>query len=133
MNDSIRSLTRILAASLLVAAPAVVLAQTGGDLARTYPTVTPRSALVMPSAAQQTAINAIHELVRDAGKPAWDWTAPAKDEALIAKVTSHAEEKLRAAYQLRNKQARTQACREAYAGVMDSLKAEGVEIGRAHV
>jgi len=73
------------------------------------------------------AINAIHELVRDAGKPAWDWTAPAKDEALIAKVTAHAEEKLRAAYQLRNKQARTQACREAYAGVMDSLKAEGVE------
>jgi len=73
------------------------------------------------------AINAIHELVRDAGKPAWDWTAPAKDEALIAKVTAHAEEKLRAAYQLRNKQARTQACREAYAGVMESLKAEGVE------
>ena len=73
------------------------------------------------------AINAIHELVRDAGKPAWDWTAPVKDEALIAKVTAHAEEKLRAAYQLRNKQARTQACREAYAGVMDSLKAEGVE------
>ncbi len=73
------------------------------------------------------AINAIHELVRDAGKPAWNWTAPAKDEALIAKVTAHAEEKLRAAYQLRNKQARTQACREAYAGVMDSLKAEGVE------
>ncbi len=73
------------------------------------------------------AINAIHELVRDAGKPAWNWTAPAKDEALIAKVTAHAEEKLRAAYQLRNKQARTQACREAYAAVMDSLKAEGVE------
>jgi polyribonucleotide nucleotidyltransferase len=32
------------------------------------------------------AINAIHELVRDAGKPVWDWKAPAKDEALIAKV-----------------------------------------------
>ncbi|MEQ1808271.1 MAG: polyribonucleotide nucleotidyltransferase, partial [Burkholderiaceae bacterium] len=27
------------------------------------------------------AINAIHDLVRDAGKPAWDWAAPAKDEA----------------------------------------------------
>jgi polyribonucleotide nucleotidyltransferase len=34
------------------------------------------------------AINAIHELVRDAGKPVWDWQAPAKDEALIAKVTA---------------------------------------------
>jgi polyribonucleotide nucleotidyltransferase len=79
------------------------------------------------------AINAIHELVRDAGKPAWNWTAPAKDEALIAKVTAHAEEKLRAAYQLRNKQARTQACREAYAAVMESLKAEGVEFDAVKV
>jgi polyribonucleotide nucleotidyltransferase len=34
----------------------------------------------------KVAINAIHELVRDAGKPAWDWKAPAKDEPLIAKV-----------------------------------------------
>ena len=38
------------------------------------------------------AINAIHELVRDAGKPAWDWAAPAKDEAFIAKVNALAEE-----------------------------------------
>ena len=68
------------------------------------------------------AINAIHELVRDAGKPVWDWQAPAKDEPLIAKVNALAEEKLRAAYQIRNKQARTQACREAYAVVMADLK-----------
>ena len=71
------------------------------------------------------AINAIHELVRDAGKPVWDWKAPAKDEALIAKVGALAGEKLAAAYQIRNKQARTQACRSAYAGVMSALKAEG--------
>ena len=73
------------------------------------------------------AINAIHELVRDAGKPAWDWQPPAKDEALIAKVTALAEDKLRAAYQIRNKQARTHACREAYAVVMADLKEAGVE------
>ncbi|WP_296873486.1 polyribonucleotide nucleotidyltransferase [Tibeticola sp.] len=72
------------------------------------------------------AINAIHELVRDAGKPAWDWTPPARDEALIAKVTALAEDKLRAAYQIRNKQSRTQACREAYAAVKADLTAEGV-------
>ena len=71
------------------------------------------------------AINAIHELVRDAGKPVWDWKAPAKDEALIAKVQALAGDKLRAAYQIRNKQARTQACRSAYADVMAALKAEG--------
>lgn len=73
------------------------------------------------------AINAIHELVRDAGKPAWDWQPEPKDEALIAKVTELAEAPLRAAYQNRNKQVRTQACREAYAAVKDALTEQGVE------
>jgi polyribonucleotide nucleotidyltransferase len=72
------------------------------------------------------AINAINELVRDAGKPAWDWKAPAKDEPLIAKVGAIANDKLAAAYQIRNKQARTRACREAYAVVMADLKLDGV-------
>ena len=72
------------------------------------------------------AINAIHELVRDAGKPVWDWKAPAKDADLIAKIDALAKDKLVAAYQIRNKQARTQACRAAYADVMAALKAEGV-------
>ena len=71
------------------------------------------------------AVNAIHDLVRDAGKPMWDWKAPAKDEALIAKIDVLAKDKLVAAYQIRNKQARTQACRSAYSDVMSALKAEG--------
>jgi len=71
------------------------------------------------------AVNAIHDLVRDAGKPMWDWKAPAKDEALIAKIDVLAKGKLVAAYQIRNKQARTQACRSAYSDVMAALKAEG--------
>jgi len=79
------------------------------------------------------AINAIHELVRDAGKPVWDWSAPAKDESLIAKVGELADDKLRAAYQIRNKQARTQACREAYAQVMEGLKAAGIEFDSVKV
>ena len=73
------------------------------------------------------AIAAINDLVREAGKPEWDWQAPAKDEDFIAKVSALGEEKLRAAYQIRSKQARTQACRDAYAAVMGGLKAEGVE------
>mgnify|MGYP003330506053 CR=1 FL=1 len=81
----------------------------------------------------KVAINAIHELVRDAGKPVWDWQPPAKDEPLIAKVSALGEEKLRAAYQIRNKQARTQACREAYAAVMEGLKAEGAEFDSVKV
>ena len=84
-------------------------------------------AVVFGHEQSRIAINAIHELVRDAGKPVWDWTAAAKDEPLIAKVGALAEEKLAAAYQIRNKQSRTQACREAYAAVMAALKADGVE------
>ncbi len=71
------------------------------------------------------AVAAIHDLVRDAGKPAWDWKAPAKNEPLIAKVQALAGDKLAAAYQIRNKQARTQACRSAYSEVMTGLKASG--------
>jgi len=74
----------------------------------------------------KVAIEAIHELVRDAGKPAWDWKAPAKDEAFIAKVAALGEDKLRAAYQIRSKQARTQACREAYAFTIGALTEEGL-------
>ncbi len=83
-------------------------------------------AVVFGHAQGNIAINAIHELVRDAGKPVWDWKAPAKNEALIAKVGVLANDKLAAAYQIRNKQARTRACREAYAVVMADLKLDGV-------
>jgi polyribonucleotide nucleotidyltransferase len=73
------------------------------------------------------AVAAINDLVREAGKPEWSWQAPARDEALIAKVEALGADKLAAAYQIRNKQARTQACRSAYADVMAGLKADGVE------
>ena len=72
------------------------------------------------------AINAIHELVRDAGKPAWEWSAAAKDEPFIAKVTALAEGPLREAYQIRSKQARTQATRAVTAATVASLQGEGV-------
>ena len=74
----------------------------------------------------QVAINAIHDLVREGGKPAWDWTAPAKDEVLIAKVAELGEAKLRAAYQERNKQVRTHACRLAYGEVKAALTEQGI-------
>ncbi|MBK8666213.1 MAG: polyribonucleotide nucleotidyltransferase [Burkholderiales bacterium] len=76
------------------------------------------------------AINAIHEMVREAGKPLWaengTWAPEVKDEGFIAKVGAAAEEKLRAAYQIRSKQARTQACREAYTAVKAELGEQGV-------
>ncbi|MFN8850288.1 MAG: polyribonucleotide nucleotidyltransferase [Inhella sp.] len=90
-------------------------------------------AVVFGHEAGKVAINAIHDLVRDAGKPVWEWTPPAKDEPFIAKVTAQAEPALRAAYQIRSKQARTEACRAAYASVKDALKAEGAEFDGVEV
>ncbi|NML14615.1 polyribonucleotide nucleotidyltransferase [Azohydromonas caseinilytica] len=71
------------------------------------------------------AIAAINELVRDAGKPEWNWQPPAKDEAFIATVNGLAEDKIRAAYQIRSKQARRQATDEAYAAVKAALAEQG--------
>ncbi len=79
------------------------------------------------------AIAAINELVRDAGKPAWDWTAPAKDEPFIAKVNTLADDAMRAAYQIRSKQARTQATREVTAKTLAALAADGVAVDKVKV
>ena len=81
----------------------------------------------------KVAINAIHELVREAGKAEWDWQPPAKDESFIARIGALAEEKLRAAYQIRSKQARTQATREAYAAVKAALTAENADFDEVKV
>lgn len=81
----------------------------------------------------KVAIAAINDLVREAGKPAWDWQAPAKDEDFIGKVSALAEEKLRAAYQIRSKQARTQATRQAYADVKAALGADGASFDEVKV
>jgi polyribonucleotide nucleotidyltransferase len=79
------------------------------------------------------AIAAINELVRDAGKPEWQWTPPAKNESFIATVNALAEPALRAAYQIRSKQARSQACRDATAGVMAALKKDAIEFDSVEV
>ncbi|WP_150698112.1 polyribonucleotide nucleotidyltransferase [Pandoraea terrae] len=77
----------------------------------------------------QTAINAIHDLVRDGGKPEWDWAPAAKDEPLIARVSALANEALKAAYQTRDKQARTQQLRTVYADVNAKLAEEAAAAG----
>ena len=81
----------------------------------------------------QIAINAIQELVREAGKPEWDWRAAAKNEPLIAKLAAIAEGPMREAYQIRQKQARSTKLKEVTAQVLSQLSAEGevdeVEVG----
>ncbi|HLT99133.1 MAG TPA: polyribonucleotide nucleotidyltransferase [Burkholderiaceae bacterium] len=69
----------------------------------------------------QAAIDAIHDLVAEAGKPEWDWQPPAKNEALITAVNAAAREPLKAAYQIRSKQQRTEALRAVYDDVKTKL------------
>ena len=74
----------------------------------------------------QVAIKAINELVEAAGKPEWDWQAPAKNEPLIARVAELAEAELREAYHITSKQARTQKTREITAKTIAALT-QGVD------
>ena len=80
----------------------------------------------------QVAIEAIHELVAEAGKPAWDWQPPAKNEALIARIHEIADAGLAEAYTIRSKQARNDKLREVYELVEKTLTADaeaaGVEV-----
>jgi polyribonucleotide nucleotidyltransferase len=57
----------------------------------------------------QAAIQSIHELAEVAGKPAWDWQPPAKDEALAGRVKELAETDLREAFRIKQKKARSEA------------------------
>jgi polyribonucleotide nucleotidyltransferase len=82
----------------------------------------------------QAAIELIHQLVEEAGKPLWDWQSPAKADALIAKVAAAAETDLRAAYALRQKQARQQRLKEIAAKVeAECLAADADPDARQHV
>jgi polyribonucleotide nucleotidyltransferase len=72
----------------------------------------------------QVVIDAIHDLVREAGKPAWEWTAPAKNEALQARLAAIAGPGFQEAYQIRSKQARTQKLKQVESLVAERLAAE---------
>ena len=73
----------------------------------------------------KAVIDAIHELVRDGGKPEVEWKPAAKNEELISRVTGLAEGKLREAYQVRDKQARTAKLKDVTAEVGAALAADG--------
>lgn len=78
----------------------------------------------------QAAINAIHELVKDAGKPEWDWQPAAKDEALLSQVRELADADFRLAYQTKQKQARTEQLKAVYAKVESAIAAQAAATGQ---
>jgi polyribonucleotide nucleotidyltransferase len=80
-----------------------------------------RGAVVFGHDQMQVAINAINELVEEAGKPEWEWTPAVKDEALIAKLNELVETDLQAAYSITSKQQRSQRVKELVAKAVDTL------------
>ena len=81
----------------------------------------------------QVVIQAINEMVDAVGADAWDWTAPAKDEALIAQISDVAEAELAKAYEIRSKQARTDAVNALRDKVMAAMTPEVLATQKNHV
>ena len=77
----------------------------------------------------QVAIEAINSLVEEADKPAWDWQPPAKNEALIARIRELAFDGLKAAYDIRQKQPRSEKIRAVYELVHETLKKDAEAAG----
>ncbi|TNH08703.1 polyribonucleotide nucleotidyltransferase [Testudinibacter sp. TR-2022] len=74
------------------------------------------AAVVFGHEQQQVVVDNIKQLVKEAGKPRWEWQAPAVNTALVNQVKALAESRLGEAYRITEKQAR-------YAQV-DAIKAE---------
>ncbi|CAN5442760.1 polyribonucleotide nucleotidyltransferase [soil metagenome] len=86
-------------------------------------------AVVFGHEQMQKAIDAIHELVKEGGKPVWDWAAPAKNEQLLGRVRHFAESGLREAYGIRQKQDRTLKLKTVFKEATAALKEEANGIG----
>ncbi len=69
----------------------------------------------------QIAIDTINELVAEAGKPKWNWQAPAKNDALIGAIRDAVGDRLGAAFQVRDKLERKDAISALRKDVMASL------------
>lgn len=68
----------------------------------------------------QIAITAIEEFTREVNPPVWEWTPEEKNEELIAKIKAIAEEDLKLAYNIREKQARYSKINEIKARVVEA-------------
>ena len=73
----------------------------------------------------QTVINAINELVSEAGKPRWDWQAPQADAELVAAVEAAASGPLGEAYRITEKTERYERVGQVKDDVVAQLATEG--------
>ena len=72
----------------------------------------------------QIAIDTINELVAEAGKPKWNWQAPAKNDAMIGAIKAAVGDRLGVAFQVRDKLERKDAISALKKDAMASLAAQ---------
>ena len=80
-------------------------------------------AVVFGHQQMQKAISAINELADEAGKPAWDWQPPTAEASLATRVAELAEPDLRAAFAIKQKQARNTRLEQIRKHTLDTLAA----------
>ncbi|QOY61904.1 polyribonucleotide nucleotidyltransferase [Lysobacter sp. H21R4] len=77
----------------------------------------------------QVAINAINELVAEAGRPKWTWSAPAADESLVAALKSALGDRLTQAFAVSDKLERKDAIsalkKDVLASMAEQMEANG--------
>ena len=80
-------------------------------------------AVVLGHQQMQKAISAINELADEAGKQAWDWQAETAEATLVTRVAELAEADLRAAFNIKQKQARNTRLEQIRKHTLDTLAA----------
>jgi polyribonucleotide nucleotidyltransferase len=73
----------------------------------------------------QVVIQAINDLVAEAGKPRWDWEAPAPDTALVSAVEEQARAGITEAYRITDKAQRYEKVGEVRKACVEALAVEG--------
>ncbi len=96
---------------LIVAATETAVMMVESD-ATELPEAVMLEAIWWGQAQQQPVIDMIMALGEVAGKPSWDWQAPAKDEALVAKIVEIAGPGYDEAYKIKSKSARSAKLKE---------------------
>jgi polyribonucleotide nucleotidyltransferase len=89
-------------------------------------------AVVFGHEQMQSVIKMINELTAEAGKDAWDWTAPEPDKAIIAKVADLAAADINAAFQIKAKGARSTKLDEIKNRVISTLITETTSTDEAN-
>ena len=90
-------------------------------MAALNPTYARRAHVVGGHDQMQVAIKAIKELAAEAGKPSWNYEAPAQDEELVAAVTAEVGTSFQEAYTISEKQERYSRIGEIKSAVIEKL------------